>query len=261
MHLFNSDYMKRFFIISACTICLSLLFPEVFLGQNATDIVKRADDKMRGETSGISTMRMEIIRPSWQRTIEFKSWSKGTEYSMVLITKPAKEAGQSFLKTGRDMWNWNPTINRTIKMPPSMLSQGWMGSDFTNDDLLNQRSIVVDYTHKITGEEKIAGRDCYKIELQPKEDAPVVWGKILFWISAQDYLILKSEYFDEDDYLVKTELAGEIKNMDGRVIPTRYELIPADEKDQKTVVVLVDIQFDAPIQDSFFSQQNMKRLK
>ena len=142
-----------------------------------------------------------------------------------------------------------------------MLSQGWMGSDYTNDDMINQRSIVVDYTHKIVGEEKVENTDCFKIVLIPHEDAPVVWGKIFFWITKKNDNILKSEYYDEDDYLVKTELGKEIKNMDGRIIPTVYEIIPADEEGNMTIVTMKSIQFNAPIDDSYFSIQNMKRLR
>ncbi len=247
-------------LIVGIIIITGFLFTGVLQAQNATEIVKRADDKMRGEESGITEMSMRIIRPSWERTIEFKSWGKGTEKSLVLITAPAKEQGQTFLKLDREMWSWNPTISRTIKLPPSMLSQGWMGSDFTNDDLLNQRSIVVDYTHKIIGEEKLEDRECYIIELLPKEDAPVVWGKILFWITKTNDILLKSEYYDEDEYLVKTELGKNIKNMSGRIIPTVFELIPADEEDNKTVITIKSIRFNVPMDDSFFSIQNMKRI-
>lgn len=239
---------------------LGLLIAPALKAQDATEIVRKADDKMRGEKSSIMEMTMKIVRPTYERTLSFKSWSKGPEKSMVLITAPAKEKGQSFLKLNRDMWNWNPTISRMIKMPPSMLSQGWMGSDYTNDDLLNQRSIVVDYNHKIIGSDTLEKRQCYKIELDPKEDAPVVWGKIIFWITKKDYLLLKSLYYDEDGYLVKTELGTTIKNMDGRVIPTVYQLIPADKQGDKTIVTLNKIQFNAGINDSYFSQQNMKRL-
>jgi len=252
--------MKIFALFSKVLIIISLLFPHVLTGQSAAEIVKRADDKMRGESSGISTMRMQVIRPTWERTIEFKSWSKGTDKSMVLITAPAKEKGQSFLKTGREMWNWNPTISRTIKLPPSMLSQGWMGSDLTNDDVLNQSSIVTDYSHRITGSGRLEERDCHVIELIPKDDAAVVWGKVILWITKNDYNILKSEYFDEDEYLVKTEIAAKIKNMGGRTIPTEFKLIPADEENQETRLILIDIQFNVPIDDSFFSIQNMKKL-
>ena len=142
-----------------------------------------------------------------------------------------------------------------------MLSQGWMGSDYTNDDLLNQSSIVVDFTHKIIASEVIAKYDCFKIELLPKENAPVVWGKIIMWISKNDYLQLKIEYYDEDLILVKTELASDVKNMDGRTIPTRYELIPADKEGNKTVVTMTYIKFDVNIPDQFFSQQNLKNVK
>jgi outer membrane lipoprotein-sorting protein len=245
-------------------VVIILILINIFSGgfsQDATEIVKRADDKMRGEKSAISEMTMKIVRPTWERTISFKSWDKGTSCSLVLITAPAKEKGQSFLKLDREMWSWNPTISRMIKLPPSMLSQGWMGSDHTQDDLLNQRSIVVDYTHKIIGEEKLEDRDCYKIELLPKEDAPVVWGKIILLITKVDYLQLKGEYYDEDNYLVKTELGEDIKTMDGRVIPTTYELIPADKVGNKTIVIMTSIKFNVPIDDSFFSQQNMKRLR
>lgn len=228
---------------------------------SATDIVKRADDKMRGEKSSYSVMSMKIVRPTWERTVSFKSWGKGTEMSLVYITGPVKDKGQSFLKINREMWSWNPQINRTIKLPASMLSQGWMGSDFTNDDLLNQRSIVIDYTHEIIGEEIISGEICYKINLTPKQDAPVVWGKIIMWISKKHDLILKTEYYDEDKYLVKTEIGKDLKEMDGRLTPTTFELIPADEEGNKTIVTIDEIKFNIPIEDSFFSQQNMMRIR
>ena len=229
--------------------------------QDARDIVRKADEKMQGEKTSQSTMTMTIVRPTWQRVISFKNWTKGRDYSMALVTAPAKEKGQSFLKRGNEMWNWNPTINRLIKLPPSMMSQGWMGSDFSNDDLLKESSIVVDYTHTIKGEDEVDGWDCYVIELIPLEDAAVVWGRIVKWISKDEFLQLKSEYYDEDGYLIKTELAFDIQNMDGRVIPSRFELIPEEEEGQKTIVILEDIKFNQDIPDGFFSQQNIKKIR
>ncbi len=170
--------MKQFTMIPS--LCSSLSVP--VQAQDAREIIKKADEKMQGEETTQSTMTMTIVRPTWQREITFKSWTKGRDYSLALITAPAREAGQTFLKRETEMWNWNPTINRLIKLPPSMMSQGWMGSDFSNDDLLKESSIVVDYSHKIIGEEEIDGWDCYKIELIPLENAAVVWGKIFKWI-------------------------------------------------------------------------------
>jgi len=229
--------------------------------QDARDIVKRANDKINGEESSYSIMSMTIIRPEWERTLEFKNWTKGTELALTLITAPARDKGQSFLKRGTEMWSWNPTISRMIKLPPSMMSQGWMGSDYTNDDILKESSVVEDYIHEIEGEEEIEGRMCYRIKLTAKEDAAVIWGHQVRWIDKEDLLFMKAELYDEYGYLVRTELGRDIKTMDGRLIPTILELIPEDEEGYKTVVEIKEIEFNIPIEDGFFSQQNLKRVR
>jgi len=230
------------------------------IAQDATEIVKKADDLMQGVTSQ-SEMEMTIIRPTWQRTLTFKTWGKGRDLSMTLIVSPPKESGQSFLKLKNDMWSWNPTINRMIKLPPSMMSQGWMGSDYSNDDILKESSIVIDYTHKIIGSEMLSSYNCYKIELDPKETAAVVWGKIILWISKGEYYELKAEYYDEDGKIVKTHILSDVKFMYDRKIPTRFEIIPAGKPNQKTEVRILSSKFNIPLQDGFFSQQQMKSLK
>jgi outer membrane lipoprotein-sorting protein len=250
--------MRRVFILFVLSIVAISLNAQQL---SATDIVRKADEKFNGEKSGISTMVMIIIRPSWERKVEFKSWSVGTENSLTLITAPAKEQGQTFLKRGQEMWSWNPAINRIIKLPPSMMSQGWMGSDYTNDDILKESSVVMDYTHEIIGYEREGGMNCYKIKMVAKPEAKVVWGHQVWWVEKKDLLVLKAELYDEDGSLVRTELGSEIKTMDGRSIPSRLELIPAEEKGNKTIVEIKDIRFNVPIEDSFFSQQNMKRIR
>jgi outer membrane lipoprotein-sorting protein len=247
-----------------------ILFGGFFLGNtlilcaqgiSATDIVRKADEKFNGEKSSIMKMSMTIIRPTWQRTVEFKNWALGRDYALTLITAPAKDIGQTFLKRGTEMWSWNPSISRLIKLPPSMMSQGWMGSDYTNDDILKESSVVNDYTHEIIGEETIAGRICYKIKMVAKENAAVVWGSQIRWIDKQDFLLLRAELYDEDGLLVRTETGSEIKTMDGRVIPTRLELMPAEEPGNKTIVDITEIKFNIQIAESFFSQQNMKNIR
>lgn len=173
--------------------------------QDIKEIIRKSDEKFRGSSS-TGSFSMTIERPTWSRTISMKSWSLGTEYSLIYVTSPAKEKGQVFLKRKSEMWNWVPSIERMVKIPPSMMMQSWMGSDFTNDDLVRESSIVKDYTHKLLGEEIVAAYSCYKVELIPLENAPVVWGKVLMWVSKKDYLWLKAEFYDEDDILVSTEI-------------------------------------------------------
>jgi len=243
-----------------------LLLAILFLGaslaqaQTALEIIKKADEKNRGESSR-GEMSMTIYRSGWERTLKMKVWSKGTDKFMILITYPAAEKGQAFLKLGNEMWNWVPSIEKMIKLPPSMMGQSWMGSDFTNDDLVQQSSIIKDYTHKLLGSEKVREMDCYKIELIPKEDAPVVWGKIIVWITKSGYDQWKAQYYDEDGYLVNTENASDLKKMGDRTIPTHLEIIPADKKGQKTVMQIISMEFNVPLDDHFFSQQQMKNLR
>ncbi|OYT13983.1 MAG: outer membrane lipoprotein-sorting protein [Bacteroidetes bacterium 4572_114] len=228
--------------------------------QDATAIVQKANDLVMGKTSkGLMTMTIE--RPTWSRTVSMKSWSQGNGYYLILITEPARDKGQVFLKRETDMWNWMPTISRMIKIPPSMMSQSWMGSDFTNDDLVKMNSIVEDYTHKIIGEEKIGDYDCYKIELIPKENAAVVWGKIIMWVEKKEFYEMKMEYFDEDMNLVNTQTASNVTQFGDRKLPAHLEMIPADKKGHKTIMDMKDMEFNTDIPDSFFSQQNMKRVK
>lgn len=234
--------------------------PGISWAQDATEIVRMADQKMRGESSR-ADFTMQIIRPSWQRSISMKAWSRGTEYSLILVTAPARDKGTAYLKRGNEVWNWLPDINRTIKLPPSMMGQSWMGSDFSNNDLVNESSIVNDYTHTLAGDSTLSGYECYKIEMTPKPEAPVVWGKVYAFISKEEYLQLRFEFYDEEDALMKTMEGSEIREMDGRFIPTRMEMIPADEPGHKTVLIYDAIEFNIDVSGNFFTIQNMKRVE
>lgn len=159
------------------------------------------------------------------------------------------------------MWNWLPGIERVIKIAPSMLGQSWMGSDFTNDDLINQSSIVVDYTHELLGSETFDDADMWLIEATAKPDAPVVWSKVKLWISQKTFLQRKVEFYDEFDELVNTLSTYEVKELGGRMVSTRMEMVPADKPGQKTEMITHDAQFDFEIDSDFFSQSQMKALR
>jgi outer membrane lipoprotein-sorting protein len=257
--------MKFFYVAVIIFLPITGLtfLPQSLFGQqlSATDIVRKADEKLNGEMTGYSVMTMTIIRPTWQRTVEFKSWSMKNDYALTLITAPAREKGQTFLKRKREMWSWNPAINRLIKLPPSMMSQGWMGSDYTNDDILRESSVTNDYIHTIEGEEDIDSRMCYRIRLNAKENASVLWSHQIWWVDKTEFIILKAELFDEDGLLVRTEYGKEIKILDGRLLPTLLELIPAEDPGNKTVLKIIEMKFNVKMDENFFSQQNMKSIR
>ncbi len=242
------------------TFCLLIVISSTAIGQNATEIIEKANEKMQGESSEVE-MTMQIVRPNWERSVSMKAWSLDQDYSLILITAPARDEGSAYLKRENEIWNWQPSINRTIKMPPSMMSQSWMGSDFSNNDLVREASIVIDYTHTLLGDSTISEYDSYKIEMIPKPEAPVVWGKVITFISKDEYLQLRTEFYDEDDELVRLMEGSEIKEMDDRIIPTRMEMIPMDEEGHKTVIIYDQMEFNIDISQNFFSIQNMKRVE
>lgn len=227
---------------------------------DAKEIVHKADERLKGKTA-YAEFTIQVVRTSWQREMSVKSWSKGSDYAMLLVTSPAKEKGNVTLKRQKEVWSWMPGIERTIKLPPSMMSQSWMGTDFTNDDLVKQSSIVNDYTQKISGDSTIQGRVCYKITMIPKPEAAVVWGKVVMFIDKKDFLELRSEFYDEDGTLVNIMNGSDVKMLGGKLIPAKMEMIPVDKPGQKTVIIYSAMKFDDPIDDNFFTVENMKRVK
>jgi outer membrane lipoprotein-sorting protein len=228
--------------------------------QTAKDIVTKAENNIRGTTS-IMEMTIQIVRPTWTRSMSIKAWAKGENYSLMIVTAPAKDAGTIFLKRIKEIWNWVPSIEKVVKLPPSMMSQSFMGTDFTNDDLVKASSRIDDYTHKIIGDSVIAGRKCWKIEMIPLTDAAVVWSKVNIWIDQKDYLELRLEFYDEDGKLVNILQCSDVKMMGGRTIPCKMEMIPAEKKGQETVIIYNSAIFNQPITDDFFTTQNMKKAK
>lgn len=257
--ILNRDLYKSK-LINSLILILAVFAMLPANAQTALEVVQQMDKNARGDYV-TQEMTMTIQRPTWQRSITMKSWGRGLDYSLIYITAPAKEKGQVFLKRQKEMWNWVPSIDRMIKLPPSMMQQSWMGSDFTNDDLIRESSVVRDYVHSFIGEETIDGRDCYKILLVPKPEAAVVWGKIHIWVTKKDYLELKAEFYDEDSELVNVQILSDIREMGGRTIPCRFEMIPAGEEGKKTIIQILAADYKTEIPESFFSQQNMKTIR
>ena len=249
--------VKTIFLVSATAM---IFIVGSLRAQDATEIMKKADQHMRGKTM-YSEMTMKVVRPDWSRETSMKSWSKGADYSLILITAPARDKGTAFLKRKSEIWNWLPSVEKVIKIPPSMMMQSWMGSDFTNDDLIKESSVVYDYTHKIVGDSTMGGQDCYKLELIPKPDAAVVWGKLFVWVKKDEPIELRVEFYDEDLELVNIQTLSDIQTMGGRRIPTKFTITPVDKEGHATMLIFKAAEFDKPIKDSFFSEQQMKRIR
>ena len=204
---------------------------------------------------------MVIETPDFTRSMEMQTWWVGNEKALIAVTAPRREAGNKTLKVNNELWMYLRTTETTIKVPPSMMLQSWNGSDFTNDDLVRESSLIDDYTMKIVHEEIINGNNTWKIELLPKTDAPVVWGKILTWIRTEGYLPVRSEYFDESATLVRTMLYSDYQKMGGRTIPSKWMMVNDQKPGHKTTFEFLSVEFDAPISDRIFSFQELEKGK
>jgi|GEM_PF-108368 outer membrane lipoprotein-sorting protein len=226
----------------------------------AREILEQMEDLMRGESS-YSEMTMRIVRPRYTREMSIKAWQKGGDSSMILVTAPARDKGTAFLMHDKDIWNYDPRIDRTTRLPSSMMSQSWMGSDFTNDDLVRESDVLEDYTYMVDGEEMIEGELACRLEMIPKPDAPVVWGRVLLWVSAEGGYQLRVENYDQRGELAYTMVLDDIRELGGRTIPTRFTMQPAGKEGEYTEMTYRALQFDVDLEDSFFRRSNMERLQ
>jgi len=215
------------------------------------EIVDRVENLLWSNTMQ-GEFEMTITTPRWQRTLSLRAWLDRPKRSFIRILDPAKEAGIGSLRIGAEMWNYLPNVERTIKIPPSMMMQPWMGSDFTNDDLVKESSVVDDYTHRVLRTENVAGAPIYVVEAVPKPEAAVVWGRILFWVRTADFVPLKEE-------LVRVMTYSEVRPLGGRVVPTKWEMRPMRKSGNVTTVVLKNAVYEESIDSEIFTQRNLQR--
>jgi outer membrane lipoprotein-sorting protein len=224
--------------------------------QDPTALVRAAWDHWRGESS-YSEMTMIIHRPSWERSMSMRAWTRGSKHSLVRVTAPSKDAGNGTLMVDNSMWSFSPKVNRVIKVPSSMMGQSWLGSDFSNKDVSRADDIVEQYDHTLLGEEEHEGHKVYVIESIPHEEAAVVWGKEVLRIR-DDHVLLSQEYYDQEGVLVKAMESLEVGEMGGRTLALRMRMAKVDTEDEWTEIRTESIEFDVDLSDNMFTRSNLR---
>ncbi len=236
---------------------VSLLFITLFLhASEAQAIIKKLEKNLRGDYM-YSTMSMIVTSKRGKRTVKIESWSEGNDKSFIKILYPKKDKGITFLKIDNQMWQYIPKIERTIKIPPSMMLQSWMGSDFTNDDMVKESSLEEDYSAFILSKKG----DSATLELIPKPNAAVVWGKIVIDVDLANAVPLKEIFYDDMMQKVRVMTFSRIEQHGSHKIPMVMELQPLDpdKKKNRTKVILEKVNFDTKIDPSYFTKQALKR--
>ena len=230
----------------------------IIKAQTADEVISKAEDLIKGNTSK-GSFKMTIITPDYTREMVMDSWWVGNDKSLIVIKSPKKEAGNKTLKIGNEIWSYLKNTETTIKIPPSMMLQSWNGSDFTNDDLVRESNISKDYNKEIVAEEPINGEKCWKIELTPKPDAPVVWGKLYYWVRESDFLPALVQYYDEDGTLMRYLSYSDYKTFHNRKLPANWIMYNEAKPGHKTIFEILDVTFDIKIPDRIFSFQELER--
>ncbi len=222
------------------------------------DIIKHIDQLYRSKTSQ-AEMEMHIVTPHYERTLKMQVWTKGMDKTFIRITAPKKEQGVATLRIKNEMWNYLPKVNKTMKISPSMMMGSWMGSDFTNDDLVRESSLIDDYTYQIVTPENATDDDLLYVELIPKEDSAIVWGKIITAVRTNDYIPMWQHFYDEKGKLMRVLNFKEVKKFGEKTVPSVMEMIPHNRDGHKTVVRWVSAKFDTKIDDRIFTRRNLQK--
>ena len=251
----------RFRVRVGLVIALGLLgcffSPLITHAQSAREIIDRVDRLMRGESS-IARFTMDIRTENWDRSLTLRAWSVGTEHALIRVEAPQKEAGTATLRAHQEVWNYLPRVDRTIKLPSSMMAGSWMGSHFTNDDLVKESRLVDDYEIELEFSGTRDGVDVWELLLVPLPEAPVVWGKIRYQVSKENLLPTWTRYYDESDELIRTMTFSEIRLMGSRLVPTVMTIEPTDKPGESTVIRYHELDFDVDLEEDYFSLRNLR---
>lgn len=247
-------------------ICICLLLIAVWSALSAVrgnpaevdvqEVIRQVDQLYRSQSS-YSELEMEIVTPHWQRTLAMKAWTKGMDKTFIRITAPNKDKGVATLRIENQMWNYLPKTNKVIKIPPSMMMGSWMGSDFTNDDLVKEFSLFEDFSYKLIPSKK-GSEDTIFINCIPREDLPVVWGNIVTAVRSKDHMPVWQKYYDEKGQLMRILDYRDIRKFGSRTIPATMEMIPQNKEGHKTVIRYLTVDFDRKVDDGVFSLRNLR---
>jgi outer membrane lipoprotein-sorting protein len=224
--------------------------------RDATDIVRDAINHWRGLSSQ-GAMTMKIHRPDWERSMSMESWTQGEKRSLIRVTAPRKDRGNGTLMDNNNMWSFSPKINRVIKVPSSMMSQSWMGSDFSNKDISRSDEILEQYDHTLLSESEVDGYVTYEVESIPHEDAAVVWGKEVLVVRS-DNVLIEHRFYDQDGELVKALRTLQINEMGGRTVATQQRMEKVDAPDEWTEIIVDAVEFDVELSDNVFTLSNLR---
>ena len=249
-------------LILACAAAAAFLAPARAQTQaqalpDVKEVLDYVDELYRSQSSH-SVMRMTVVRARGTRSLDMEGWSRGADESLVVIRAPAREAGAATLRTDEGLWNYAPRADRLIRIPAGLLSESWMGSHFTNDDLMRETSYLDDYEATLDRTERDV-RAYLRATLIPKPEAPVVYSRLVFLIDPGNWVPVVAAYYDDED-VIRTMVFDDVRTVGGKPVPMRMTIQPVNEPDERTVVEYLELEFDIPVDAAMFTRQGLRRV-
>ncbi len=259
-HRTGQNISLPFIVIAVLVFVLSI--PLNIQAEDEPDIETIIDrvDKLYRSDSSYAEVEMKVVSEHWERTLTMNIWTEGMEKTFIYITSPKKDEGMATLRIKTEMWNYFPKINKVMKVPPSMMMGSWMGSDFTNDDLVKESSLLKDY-HSVLIQPDSEEPDHYSIELTPRTETPSVWGKIVFKIRKEDYIPVTESYYSEKGEQMRLLTFRDIKQFNDRTLPAVLEMVPLHKEGQKTLIEYKVVRFDEPLDENVFTLRNLQKRR
>jgi outer membrane lipoprotein-sorting protein len=220
------------------------------------DVTKKLDDLYRSESSK-STVVMEIVNNRGKRTLTMDQWTRGEDNALIIIRKPAREAGTATLKTDEGLWNYAPRADRLIRVPSGLLSDSWMGSHFTNDDLVRESSYDDDFVGELSRVEE-GGRKVLKVKLTPKKGTPVEFERLEYFLDEEAWVPIRADFYDKGKIYRKMEFR-DVRDVDGKKVPFVMELSVMDKPGERTTISYTELRLNIEVPESTFTQQGLRR--
>jgi len=255
----NTKIVMPLMIILATTLRAGPALARQAEDPRARELARKIDDLYRSRSS-YGHIEMEIVTPDWRRTLVLKGWTLGQTKTLIRILEPKKEAGVGTLRLGNEMWNYLPKTDKVIKIPPSMMMSSWMGSDFTNDDLVKEYKLAEDFTSRLIRPDNAEPGVLY-IESRPREGLPIIWDKSVAAVRESDLIPLWQDFYDERGTLVRSLRFADVKTFGARSVPSVMEMVPRTKEGYKTVIRYEKLRFDVPIAEEIFSLRNLQSQK
>ena len=224
---------------------------------DTTELMAHLDDLYRSD-SNTASVRMTVVTEEYERELEMDSWAIGDDLSLIVIRSPSREAGTATLRTEEGLWNYAPRADRLMRIPSGLMSEGWMGSHFTNDDMMRDSEYDDDYTSEISAVE-VDGVSYIVARSTPNDATAIVYTRVDFWVTADTWTPVRTEYFDGDE-LIRTMTYSDVADVGGRTIPTVMTIVPSDAPDEMTRVEYLSIEFDADVDPDLFTQRGLRRV-